>query len=113
MGDAILAIPCANSSTFELCRPPIMRSATTADISDSIAPSIATVKVGDSSVSIRSGRNCGTLSAGSPEGSPPKRLPIVSTGSPASATTDAGSHPWERTMPILSAATELPSYRAT
>ena len=51
-GEAMLAMPCANSSTFGLCRSPLIRSATTADISDSIAPSIATVSAGGSSVGI-------------------------------------------------------------
>ena len=54
-GDTMFATPCAISSTFGLCRSPLMRSATTADISDSIAPSIAIVSAGDSSVRIRSG----------------------------------------------------------
>ena len=60
-----------------------MRSATTAESSDSIAPSIATVRAGDSSVRIRSTRNAGTCSVGRPLGTPPNRLPMVSTGSPA------------------------------
>ena len=78
-GDTMLAMPCANSSTLELCRCPVMRSATTADISDSIAPSMATVSVGDSSVSIRSARNLGKWISGRPLGIPPNRDPIVST----------------------------------
>ena len=79
-GDTMLAMPCANSSTFELCRRPLIRSATTADSSDSIAPSIATVSVGDSSVRIRSGRKRGNVHSGRPDGMPPKRVPIVSSG---------------------------------
>ena len=51
-GEAMLAMPCATSSTFGLCRSPLIRSATTADISDSIAPSIATVSAGRISVGI-------------------------------------------------------------
>ena len=39
----MLATPWPTSSTFGLCLSPLMRSETTADISDSIAPSIATV----------------------------------------------------------------------
>ena len=58
-----------------------MRSATTADSSDSIAPSIATVTAGDSSVSISSGRKSGTWKCGSPDGMPPNREPIVATSS--------------------------------
>ena len=49
IGEKMLAMPCAISSTLGLCRSSLMRSATTADISDSIAPSIATVKAGPSS----------------------------------------------------------------
>ena len=86
-GDTMLAMPCANSSTFELWRVPLMRSATTADSSDSIAPSMAIVSVGESSVRMRSARNRGTWMSGRPAGMPPKRMPIVSSGSPAAATT--------------------------
>ena len=49
IGETILAIPCPINSTLGLCRSWLMRSETTADISDSIAPSIATVKAGPSS----------------------------------------------------------------
>src|SRR5713101_421716 len=42
-GERIFAIPCPTSSTFGLCLSPLMRSETTADISDSIAPSMAPV----------------------------------------------------------------------
>ncbi len=48
-GDTMLATPCATSSMFERCRPPIMPSATTADSSDSIAASIAIVNAGPTS----------------------------------------------------------------
>ena len=47
-GRAMLATPWATSSTFGLCLSPLMRSATTADISDSMAPSRATVRAGES-----------------------------------------------------------------
>ena len=67
-GEAMLASPCAKSSTLELWRVPAMRSATTADISDSMAPSIATVNVGAISVRIRSGRNAGRCSVGQAAG---------------------------------------------
>ena len=86
-GDSTLAMPCAVSSTFGSCRSPDIRSATTAESSDSIAPSIATVSAGDSSVRTRSGLNAGICSAGRPLGTPPNRVPIVSTGSPMAATT--------------------------
>ena len=49
-GDRILAKPCATSSTLGLCWSPLMRSATTADMSDSIAPSRATVIAGEINV---------------------------------------------------------------
>ena len=49
MGETMLATPCAISSTLGLWRSLLMRSDTTADMSDSIAPSIATVKAGPSS----------------------------------------------------------------
>ena len=57
-----------------------MRSATTADNSDSIAPSMATVKAGTSNGPIISGWNSGNANAGRPLGMPPKRVPILSTG---------------------------------
>jgi hypothetical protein len=87
IGEMKLATPCAKSSTFELCLVWLMRSATTAESSDSMAPSIATVNVGESSVSTRSGLNLGMWISGRPEGMPPKRMPIVSSGRFAIATT--------------------------
>jgi hypothetical protein len=131
-GEAMLAIPCAKSSTLELCRPPVSRSATTADISDSIAPSIATVSVGDSSVRIRSGRKRGMWNAGRPDGMPPNRVPIVSTPRWAALTitvpaTRATTYPgtrgtyrfhttMSRTTPIPTAAVRgdaAPTFRAS
>ena len=53
-GEAMLATPCATSSTFGLWRSPVIRSATIADISDSMPPSIATVNAGGSRPSTRS-----------------------------------------------------------
>ena len=49
IGDMMFATPWPISSTFGLWRSLLMRSETTADISDSIAPSIATVNAGPSS----------------------------------------------------------------
>src|SRR5262249_41697123 len=86
-GTAILAIPCATSSTLGLCLSPLIRSETTADISDSIAPKSATVNAGESSGTIIDGSNVGTTIDGSPCGIPPNRVPIVSTDKPVSATT--------------------------
>ena len=85
-GETMLAMPCAISSTFGLCRSPPMRSATTADISDSIAPSIATVSAGEANAESDAAWNCGMTSGGKPIGMPPNRLPIVSTGSRNAAT---------------------------
>ncbi len=64
-----------------------MRSATTAESSDSIAPSIATVTAGEIRLRIRAGRNCGIWSSGRPEGMPPKREPMVATSRSASIAT--------------------------
>ena len=86
-GDSTLATPCAVSSTFGSWRSPDMRSATTAESSDSIAPSMATVSAGDNSVRTRCGLKAGIRSSGRPAGTTPNREPIVSTGSPAAATT--------------------------
>src|SRR5438105_4601195 len=46
-GETMLATPCAMSSILGLCLSLLMRSETTADIRDSMAPSIATVKAGE------------------------------------------------------------------
>src|ERR1700722_8284246 len=80
-GDRMLAIPWATSSTFELCLSPLMRSETTADIKDSIAPSIAIVMAGEIRGRIRSRRNCGILRVGNRDGIPQNRVQIVATGS--------------------------------
>ena len=85
-GDSTFASPCAVSSTFGSCLSPDIRSATTAESSDSIAPSIATVSAGDSSVRTSSGLNAGIRSAGRPPGTRPNREPIVSTWRPLAAT---------------------------
>ena len=109
-GEAMLATPWAISSTFGLCRSPVMRSATTADMSDSMAPSIATVRAGEMSCRIRSGRNAGRCTLGSPPGIPPNRLPIVSTGRlarvativpPSSAISVGGTRGANRTTAIM------------
>ena len=59
-GDAMFATPCATSSMFERCRPPIMPSATTADSSDSTAPSIAIVNAGPTSAVTCASERCGS-----------------------------------------------------
>src|SRR6266480_6042844 len=58
-----------------------MRSETTADISDSIAPSIATVKAGPRRLWTNPACQRGIARCGKPLGIPPKRVPTVSTGS--------------------------------
>ena len=82
-GEAMLATPCATSSTFGLWRSPVMRSATTADISDSMPPSIATVNAGGRRPSTRSRRNGGNRERGQPLGMPWKRVSMVSTSRPS------------------------------
>ena len=82
IGEMMLAMPWPISSTLGLCRSLLMRSETTADINDSIAPSIATVKAGPSSPVTSLACQCGITRCGKPLGIPPtKRVPIVSTGS--------------------------------
>ena len=84
IGETTLAMPCATSSTLGLCLSPLMRSETTADSSDSRAPSSATVKRRRQQAEheVRDG-TAGRCSDGRPLGMPPKRLPIVSTSRPA------------------------------
>src|SRR6266851_2061320 len=79
-GDTIFATPCAMSSTFGLCLSLLMRSETTADINDSIAPSMATVNAGESNWRKTSYCSLGTANEGSPLGIPPNRVPMVSIG---------------------------------
>ena len=69
-----------------------MRSATIADISDSIAPSIATVTAGMIRPPMSSGRKAGRWIAGRPLGMPPKRVPMVSTSRPSAATAAVPRH---------------------
>ena len=59
-GATRLATPCAISSAFELCRSPVIESATTAESRLSTAASSATVSADGSSGRIRSARNAGT-----------------------------------------------------
>ena len=80
-GVAMLARPCPTSSWFESCRVPAIPSATTADSSDSIAPSMAMVKAGPTSSSARATVSSGTLNEGRPCGMPPNALPMVLTPS--------------------------------
>ena len=63
IGDTMFATPCATSSTFGLWRSLLMRSDTTADISDSIAPSMATVSAGPISAMDQLRTECGISDA--------------------------------------------------
>ena len=101
-GTTTLATPCAISSWFGSCRSPVIESATRAQSSDSIAPSSAIEIVGPTRFCASSHSKAGSANDGSPCGMPPKRLPIVSTGSPNSATA---------TIPIAST-TIVPGRRA-
>src|SRR2546430_2188925 len=101
-GDAMLAIPCATSSMFERWRPPIIPSATTAERSDSTAPSNAIVNAAPINPGIWWNVTAGREGAGSAALMTPKRLPIVSTGRcssctppvvPTSATNGLGMRP--------------------
>ena len=80
IGDTMLATPWAMSSTFGLCRSFPIRSATTADISDSMAPSMATVSAGRRSsgierhVELRDGR--AWKAGGNPAEPRPDRLDV-------------------------------------
>ena len=87
-GLAMFAMPCATSSMFERCFPPIMPSETTADSKDSTAPSTATVKIEGISIRIIGRLMCGNCGAGIAPEITPKRLPIVSTSRLKKYTTD-------------------------
>src|SRR3989442_21137 len=78
-GATMFATPCATSSMFERWRPPIMPSATTAERSDSIAPSRAIVNAGARSPGSCGGVTAGRAGAGRAALIAPKREPIVST----------------------------------
>ena len=83
--DAMFAIPCPTSSTFDLWRVPIIPSATTAESSDSIAASSATVTADGKSSRMRSAERAGKCGDGIPAWISPNREPIVSTGRRRSA----------------------------
>ncbi|MNK63371.1 hypothetical protein D3C87_825860 [compost metagenome] len=77
-----LAMPCAISSWLGSWRGwPLTWSATRAHSSDSMAPSSAMVSVGVTSCLTVSHEKSGSAKAGTPSGMPPKRVPMVSTGS--------------------------------
>ncbi len=81
MADATLAAPCATSSILDLCREPIMPSATVAD-----KQRLDPCQQGDGQgwsgqLSRLSKSEMRQMRAGSMRGSSPKRAPMVSTGS--------------------------------
>ena len=100
--EAMLATPCATSSQLERCRRPVMPSATTADSSDSMAPSSAKATAsGSTAASLLQAERPARPASGRLRGMPPKRLPIVAdrqmqqadTASDASADRDQHARP--------------------
>src|ERR1700676_204459 len=79
--DPILAKPCATNSQLERCLRPVMPSATTADSKDSIAPSNANAMASGRTACALANENNGHAGEGNCRGMPPKRVPMVSTGS--------------------------------
>ena len=69
--EPILAKPCATSSQFERWRRPVMPSATTAESSDSIAPSSAKAIASGSTACAFSRLNGGSAGNGRVRGMPP------------------------------------------
>jgi hypothetical protein len=80
MGEAILATPWAINSMLERWRLPVMPSATTAESNDSIPANTAIVNAGELIFVISSKLMLGKCGIGNVFGTPPKRLPIVSSG---------------------------------
>ena len=76
------------------CRPPIIPSATTAESSDSIAPSAAMANAGPASSRMAASDTGGRAGPGSAAEISPKRLPMVSTGQPRR---------WVMAVPAISA----------
>ena len=72
--EPILATPWATSSQLERWRRPVMPSATTAESSDSMAPSSAKATASGSTARTFSSETVGSCGEGSIEGMPPKRL---------------------------------------
>ena len=90
--EPMLATPWATSSQLDRWRRPVMPSATTAESSDSMAPSSAKDRASGRTACILARLMAGRLGAGSIDGMPPKRVPIVSTGKPkAQAATDVAT----------------------
>ncbi len=87
--EPILAAPCATSSLLERWRRPLMPSATTAESSESMAPSSAKAAASGSTAWIFASVISGNDGIGLLRGMPPKRVPMVSTGSASSAAATA------------------------
>ena len=76
-GDTMLARPCATSSVFESWRSPLSLSATIADISDSMAPSIADRhRRRQQAGNQRRAKAGNATGASQPDGMPPNLEPI-------------------------------------
>ncbi len=90
--DATLATPWATSSQLERCLRPVMPSATTADNKDSMDPSRANESAAGSTACALANVNSGRAGIGMPDGMPPNRVPIVSTGKWSTPTSPADSH---------------------
>ncbi len=112
--EPILATPCATSSQFERCRRPVMPSATTAESSDSIAPSSAKAIASGSTACSLPRLTAGSAGSGSRRGMPPKRVPMVSTGSPSSPGRQRGdARPRSACPASAAAAASAPTIPAT
>ena len=68
-----------------------MPSATTADSSDSIAPSSAKAIASGSTACAFASENAGSAGSGNSRGMPPKRVPMVSTGSDSAQVASAAT----------------------
>ena len=79
-GETMFAAPCAISSALDRWLPPIIRSATIADRSDSTPARKAMTNAEGSNSLMRATLTCGSEGTGKPAGSAPKRDWIVSTG---------------------------------
>ena len=87
-GEAMLAAPCEINSAFDLCAPPIIRSATVAESSDSMPARNAMVSADGSRSTARSVLMGGICGVGRPFGKLPYLAATVSTvGNATTATT--------------------------
>ena len=89
--ETTLAAPCATSSQLLRWRRPVIPSATTADSSDSIAPSSANDTADGSTSRTLPHPTSGSDGNGKLLGMPPNCVPIVATSSPAATVTAAAA----------------------